>query len=138
MPFSPSVSQSSPLDAPVRNFMRPGVVTVAEDTSLRQTQRAMVSHVVRAVLVTERLQGRPLGWVTARGLLPRLQEDLSLVPASMAIDEPATVIEPSASAADALQALNVPGVTHLLVARTADGPAQGVVSELDLIRLVAL
>lgn len=89
------------------------------------------------MLVTERLRGRPLGWATARGLLPRLHEDLSLVPASMGVDEPATVVEPSATAAEALEALGARGVTHLLVARTADGPAQGVVSELALIRLVA-
>lgn len=55
----------------------------------------------------------------------------------MGVDEPATVVEPSATAAEALEALSARGVTHLLVARTADGPAQGVVSELALIRLVA-
>ena len=121
------------LDAPVRSFMRPGVVTVSEDTSLRQVQRAMLSHGVRAVLVN----GRSRGWVTSRGLLAHLSEDLALVPAGSAISEPTTVIEPGATAAEALQALRDPRVSHLLVARTEHGPAEGVVSDLDLVRLTA-
>ena len=123
------------LDAPVRNFMRPGVVTVSDDTSLRQVQRAMVSHGVHAVLLTAAQHGRLVGWITARALLARLHDDLSLIPASMASLEPVIVIDPSATGAEALEAMSAPGVTHLLVGRSPDGPAQGVVSELDLIRL---
>lgn len=123
------------LDAPVRSFMRPGVVTVSDDTSLRQVQRAMVSHGVHAVLVTEPRHGRPVGWVTARAVLARLTDDLSLIPASMAALEPVTVIHPSATGAEALAAMSAPGVTHLLVSRSQEGPAQGVVSDSDLIRL---
>lgn len=49
--------------------MRPGVVTVAEDASVLQARRALQAHGVHAVLVVERSHGRPLGFITARGLL---------------------------------------------------------------------
>lgn len=130
-------SRDAGLDTPVRSFMRPGVVTVSEDASLRQAQRAMISHGIRAVLVTARQRGRPLGWVTAQGIVERLHQDLGLVPASAAVTETATTIEPGATAADAAQLLGDPNITHLLVSRTPDGPAQGVISDLDLIRLSA-
>ena len=75
------------LHTPVRAFMRPGVVTVSEDASVLQVQRAMIA--------------------------------------------------PTASAADALQALDHPAVTHLIVSARADAPPQGVVSEIDLVRLAS-
>jgi len=65
------------LQTPVRDFMRPGVIAVCEDTSLRQAERAMVRHGVHAVLVLGR-EGRPLGWVTSRGMLLWIDQDLGL------------------------------------------------------------
>ena len=79
--------------------MRPGVVTVAEDVSLLQVQRAMISHAVHAVLIVG-TRG-PVGWITAGGLMPWLGQ------------EPALVVS------------------------ARDGPAQGVVSEIDLVRLAS-
>ena len=115
--------------------MRPGVVTVAEDASLHQVQRAMVAHGVHAVLITA--AGGPLGWVTAAGLMPWLDKEPALYPAGSAITETVAYIPPGASARDALQVLSNAGVGHLLVSpRTAASP-QGVVSEIDLVRLAS-
>jgi len=75
--------------------------------------------------------------VTSRGLLPRLLEDPSLVPASAAITEEPTTIEPGATAEEAVSALSDPAVSHLLVSRHPDSPPQGVVTELDLLVLSA-
>ena len=123
------------LQTPVRAFMRPGVVCVAEDASLHQVQRAMIAHGVHAVLITA--PGGPMGWVTAAGLMPWLAKEPALFPAGAAVSEPVVYIPPGASARDALQALSDPGVGHLLVSpRTATSP-QGVVSEIDLVRLAA-
>ena len=94
------------LQTPVRAFMRPGVVTVAEDASLLQVQRAMVAHGVHAVLITA--VGGPLGWVTAAGLLPWLTKEPALYPARSAISENVAYIPPGASAREALQALSDP------------------------------
>jgi CBS domain-containing protein len=123
------------LQTPVRAFMRPGVVSVAEDASLHQVQRAMVAHGVHAVLITA--AGGPIGWVTAGGLLSWLEKEPALFPAGAAISEPLAYIPPGASAREALHALSDPAVGHLLVSpRTATSP-QGVVSEIDLVRLAS-
>ena len=76
------------LDIAVRRIMRPGVVSIAEDASLRQVQRTMLSHGVHAVLVTAAAGGRPLGWITSRGVLDHLVEDATRVTAGGAITGP--------------------------------------------------
>jgi CBS-domain-containing membrane protein len=123
------------LDTPVRDFMTPGVLTIAEDASLRHVYRAMVAHSVHAVLVVGRSEGRPLGWVTARGLLGWVGRDQSVASAREAITERAATIEPSASAREALSALSQAGTSHLLVCRHSDAIPEGVISELDVIAL---
>lgn len=124
------------LRTPVRAFMRPGVVSVAEDASLHQVQRAMIAHGVHAVLITAP-GGGPLGWITAAGLLPWLSKEPAGYSAKAAICEPVAYIPPGASARDALRALSEPGVGHLLVSPRGAASPQGVVSEIDLVRLAS-
>jgi CBS domain-containing protein len=123
------------LAAPVREFMRPGVITIPEHTSLLQAKRAMVRHGTHAVLVVGG-DGRALGWVAAGGLLSWLERDLSTIQASHAITEPPHYIDPDATGHDALEALTAPGVTHLLVSGPTGGPPHGVVAAIDLVDLV--
>ena len=123
------------LQTPVRAFMRPGVVSVAEDASLHQVQRAMVAHGVHAVLITA--PGGPLGWVTASGLMPWLEKEPALFPAGSAVSEKVVCIPPGASARDAVRMLADPAVGHLLVSPLAASSPQGVVSEIDLVRLAS-
>jgi CBS domain-containing protein len=124
------------MERSVREIMRPGVVTVVEGTSLGQAMRAMVDHSVHAILVVGQLTGTPLGWITSRGLIGLLEAD-PFRPCSQAITETPTYVGPNSSAAEAASALSEPGVTHLLVAHMPGHPPEGVVSDLDLIRLVA-
>ena len=121
------------LDTPVRELMRPGVIALSDDASLRQAERAMVRHGVHAVLLLGRCDARPVGWVTTRGLLAWLDHDLGLVPAGQAVDEPVTYISPSATAKDAVAALADPAVSHLLVARAPGETPQGVVADIDIV-----
>jgi len=123
------------LHTPVRDFMRPGVIAVSEDASLRQAERAMVRHGVHAILILGRTTGRPIGWVTSRGMLRWITHDLGLVQASQGVTETPTYIEPGAPAHEAVQALSHPGVSHLLVTRSPGETPQGVVSDLDVIAL---
>lgn len=133
---APSPAGSSDhLETPLREFMTPGVLTIAEDASLAQVYRAMVAHSVHAVLVVGRTEGKPIGWVTARGLLSWVGRDRSLAAASDAITERPFKIDPSASAREALTALSQPGTSHLLVCRHEDAMPEGVVSDLDLVAL---
>ena len=63
------------LMTPVRDVMRPGVITMAESASLLEAKRAMVHHGVHTILIVSDEDGRPLGWVSADGLLAWLQRD---------------------------------------------------------------
>jgi CBS domain-containing protein len=85
------------LDVAVRRVMRPGVVSIADGASLRQVERAMLSHGVHALLVVGEDDGRTRGWITSRGLLRWLAEDDSL-PAAGAVDMPAITMDPGAPA----------------------------------------
>ncbi|MEA2248928.1 MAG: hypothetical protein QOH46_3457 [Solirubrobacteraceae bacterium] len=125
------------LDTPVREIMRPGVIVLSDDASVLQAQRALIAHGVHAVLVIERFSGRPIGWVTTRGLLHWCERDASLTSARSAVSEPAIAIEPSASAREALDTLDRAGATRLLVSRQIDGLPEGVVADVDLLRLVS-
>jgi len=124
------------LGARVRTFMRQGVVTLPDDASLLEAQQAMLAHGVRAVLVIGRAHRRALGWITMHGMVAGLPEDPARIPAAQAVTEPATLISPDATAAEARALLCEPGTSHLLVSRVLDGPALGVVSDVDVVRLV--
>lgn len=119
----------------VREVMTPGVVTIVEDASVRQARRAICAHGVHGVLVVGRSEGRPLGWVTARGLLAWIGRDESMAAAREAVSEQPAAIEPSARIAEAVRALSQPGVSHLLVQRREGVLAEGVVSDVDLLKL---
>jgi CBS domain-containing protein len=123
------------LHTPVHEFMRPGVIALSEDASLGQAERAMVRHGVHAILLLGRTDGRPVGWVTTRGVLQWLNHDLGLVPARQGITEAPVSIEPSATAQEAIAALSEPDVSHLLVARAPGETPQGVVADIDVIAL---
>lgn len=123
------------LEVQVRQFMTPGVLAISEDASLAQVYRAMSKHEIHAVLVVGRIEGRPLGWVTARGLLGWMQEDAAIVSARDAITERPTAIEPSASVREALTAISQLGVSRLLVCPREGAFPEGVVTDQDLITL---
>jgi CBS domain-containing protein len=123
------------LDAHVRSIMRAGVISVPSDASVRQVQRALVAHHVHAVLVVDAQTGEPVGWATALGVLEHMLADTSLVPAAVAVTEPAESIEPAATAEDALRRMLGTGCRRLLVRRHAVSPPEGVVSEMDLVEL---
>jgi CBS domain-containing protein len=133
-----AVTTPSPerLATPVREFMRPGVISLPEHATLLEAKRAIVQHRVHAVLIVGAGDGRPFGWVSADGLLAWLEKDLTTVPASNGITEPARYIEPGASAHEAVEALAAPGVTHLLVSPIAGQTPHGVIAALDLVGLL--
>jgi signal-transduction protein with cAMP-binding, CBS, and nucleotidyltransferase domain len=104
---------------------------------VHQAQRALLAHGVHAVLVLERDGARPSGWITSRGLIAWCERDIGLAQAREAVTERAIAIEPSASAREALEILEREGATRLLVARSGQGLPEGVVADIDLLRLVA-
>jgi CBS domain-containing protein len=125
------------LDVPVRDLMRPGVIVLSEHASVAQAERAILAHGIHAILVLEDRTGRPLGWVTSRGLLAWSERDVALACAREAITESAVAIEPSASAREALHALERANAARMVVMRDGDGLPEGVVSDVDVLREVA-
>jgi CBS domain-containing protein len=123
------------LDTPVRDLMTPGVVTIAEDASLAQAFGAMRAHDVHGVLVVGARQGKPLGWITAEGVLSWLGGDLGLVHARDAITERPVTIDPGASAREAVVALSQADIHHLLVTHGEDRSPEGVVAAVNLVAL---
>jgi CBS domain-containing protein len=124
------------LATPIREIMRPGVISLPDDASLLEAKRAMVRHGVHAVLIVGASSGHPVGWVSDSGLLSWLERDLASIPAGQAVTEPPQYVEPGAIAREAFDALATPGVTHLLVAPVAGAVPQGVVAPFDLIELL--
>lgn len=127
------VPDGSSGDVPVSRVMTPGVLMIVDDAPLRHVMRAMATHGVHAILVVSRAGGRPVGWVTDRGLLPFIGRDDSMVVARTAVDEPPVLISPGAPMSDAAAELRRPEVSHLLVSAGPAEAPEGVVSALDLI-----
>jgi CBS domain-containing protein len=120
----------------VREVMTPGVVSVPADASLKQLYGALGAHGVHAVLVVERKSGAPLGWASAAGLL-RWAVESGGHTAGQAVCEPIHTISPSANVREAVELLLQPGVSHLLVAHQHSALGEGVLSALDVVRLLS-
>jgi len=115
------------------DVMRPGVVVVSRSTTLDGVARVMREHGVHGVLVTAD-DGELLGWVTARGLLRHSQPDEWRHSAAHdAISEPCVSVVPSATVADARDAMLAADVSRLAVIRPGSRVPDGVVAEIDLV-----
>ena len=125
------------LDQEVRDAMTPGVIAIPADASLPRVYDALIMHRVHAVLVVERLGGRPVGWISARGILRMAAAPATFRTAGQAVCEPAQTISPSATLRDAIAVMSDAGATHLLVAHGDDAMPEGVLSDLDLVRRAA-
>jgi CBS domain-containing protein len=132
-----TTARDARLDREVREIMRPGVISIPADASIRQAYGALAAHDVHAVLVVERKSGAPRGWVTAGGLLHWALRDSHNRTAAQAICEPIHTVSPSAPVREAAELLLEPGVSHVLVAHRGDSVPEGVVSETDVVRLVS-
>jgi CBS domain-containing protein len=115
----------------VRDVMTTRVVSVPDDAMLQEAIDLMGAEGIHGILVLGRRTGRPLGWITTRGLLGLLGIDEG-TPVTEAITEEAKAIEPTASVRSAIYALSFPGMTRLLVRRRDEIEPEGVVTDYDL------
>ena len=132
---APASGTSTSLDTHVRAIMRAGVISVPDDASVRQVQRALVAHGVHAVLVVSVQTGEPIGWATTRGVLEHALAYAALLPAALVVTEPVEAIAPSATGEEALRRMVETGAARLLVRRHPGSLPEGVVSDMDLIPL---
>ena len=105
----PPAPPADRLDAAIRDVMRPGVIVISGHASVARAQRALLAHGVHAILVLDDDGGRPLGWVTSRGLLRWAERDITLCSARDAVTEAPVAIDPSATAREALAVLAARG-----------------------------
>lgn len=131
----PGISVGEFIETPIRDLMNPGVVAISADASLRAAYRAMAYRRVHAVLVIAP-DGRPLGWVTARGLLSHVERDTSLTDIRDAISEEALTIVSSASVAEAIELMQASDSSHLIVVRQPGSFPVGTISDLDIAAFV--
>ena len=132
-----TTARDARLDCEVREIMRPGVISIPADASIRQAYGAIAAHEVHAVLVVDRKSGAPRGWVTASGLLQWALRGSHNHTAAQAICEPVHTVSPSAPVREAAELLLKPGVSHVLVAHRGDSVPEGVISDTDVVRLVS-
>ena len=126
-----------PLDAEVRDIMTPGVVSIPSDASMRRVHETMLAHALHAVLVVDRETGQPIGWVTARGLLRWAGHVGTVHTAKQAICEAVHAVSPSAPTSDAIDMLLSAEVSHLVVGRGGAAMPEGVVADIDVVRIDA-
>jgi CBS domain-containing protein len=125
------------LDREVRDVMTPGVVSIPSDASIGHVYGAIAAHEVHAVLVVDRKSSVPLGWVTAGGLLHWALRGAHNHTAGQAVCEPVHTVSPSATVREAAEILLRPGVSHVLVTHRGDSAPEGVVSDVDVVRLMS-
>jgi CBS domain-containing protein len=135
--YDMTTARNARLDCEVREIMRPGVISIPADASIRQAYGAIAAHGVHAVLVVERKSGAPRGWVTASGLLQWALRDSHNHTAAQAICEPIHTVSPSTPVREAAELLLERGVSHVLVAHRGDSVPEGVISDTDVVRLVS-
>jgi CBS domain-containing protein len=128
------VSESLPLTAPLRAFVRRAPVTCTADTPLFEAFQAMNAERVGSIVVVD-ADHRPRGILTLRDVLPRVV--LARRPLETPIAEVMTprvvTIQSEAAAADAAMLMAQHAISHACIVE--EGRLTGVVSERDLFAL---
>jgi len=129
---APGAHRLPVLQREVSVLMTPGVTSIVETATIARVVDAFGAHRIHALLVTGTGTGRPLGWITAWGLMGWLDGQLS-APARDAITEPAVAVRATATGEEALKTMLREGVTHLIVRQRPSGGVEGVLSDRDLV-----
>jgi len=128
--------------ATVADAMHPGVLSCSPDATVSEVARIMTTHRVHGVVVDGISRD-----AHRSGLVWRLISDLDLVGAAQSAGEeltagrlagtPALTVAPENPLRDAARLMREHVVHHLIVASPKDGRPVGVVSTLDIARVVA-
>lgn len=122
----------------VADYMHPGILAVAPETSLADVARMMVQHTIHCVVVLGEEAGAD-GWGVVTDL------DLAEMAAAGSVEGstaggcavgPTVVVHPGDTLAHAAQLMTENSVAHLLVAKAGPARPLGVLSTLDLARAV--
>jgi CBS domain-containing protein len=123
--------------------MHPGVISCLPETPLRAVARMMASYRVHAIIVMPRHMGdldHSLSWgvVSDLDLIRGVQQgDVDSDSARTVAGTPVRSIELMAPLADAVDAMIAEGLSHLIVVEPHAGRPVGVLSTLDVARVLA-
>ena len=127
--------------ATVGDVMSRGVISCPPETPLRVVARMMATYGVHAVFVFERLEGddEPRLWavVSDLDLVAAAQLDLDELTAGAAAVTPLVSVASDRSIAEAGSLMAQYGIAHLAVTDPASRRPIGVISTLDIARVVA-
>lgn len=127
----PSLEHASVADA-----MHLGVISCPPDASMEAVARIMATNQVHAVVISGLAGGPPWGVVTDRDVLAVASAAADRLAGSCATTDP-VLVKPSERIEAAVELMKQHRVTHLLVGDPqADHPI-GVLSSLDVARIVA-
>jgi CBS domain-containing protein len=131
-------------DFKVAEVMHPGVLTCRVDAPLSDVARTMVIHRVHCVVVLglddeldTDLEGRLWGVVSDLDLVSAaVLDDFDLQIAGSAAVTPAVLVSPEDTLAHAVQLMSEHGISHLVVANPSSLYPAGVLSTLDVARVL--
>jgi len=130
--FGQRNSDQQSINAQLSGFLRPNVVTVTAQTSIKAAMETMVAAKVGSVVVID-AGNRPLGIFTQSDALRRvvIPDHPTAAPIEQVMTAPPASIAASATAYDAMLAMAMHRIRHLVILDGEDKVA-GVVSERDL------
>lgn len=121
----------------VRDCMHHGVLSCAPDDPLRDVAATMANHRVHAVLVADRVGGRPLGVVSDIDVVAAASRGEDQLTAREAAGREPLTVSADAPVQDAARLMSEHGVSHLVVVDSASGYPGGVISTLDVASIYA-
>ena len=130
--FGQRNSDQQSINAQLSGFLRPTVITVTPQTSIKAAMETMVKAKVGSVVVAD-AGNRPLGIFTQSDALRRvvIPEHPTSAPIEQVMTAPPATIGANATAYDAMLAMAMHRIRHLVILDGEDRVA-GVVSERDL------
>jgi CBS domain-containing protein len=132
-----SGASAEPVQRPVREVMSPGVIALSSDTTIGACASAMYERHTHAVLIIDRKDRLPRGWVFHKDILEHLESDPLTTLAADAISETVSLIAPEATVKEAADRMVAEGLTHLLVAASLEAIPEGVLSTWDIVTFYA-
>ena len=108
-----------------------GVVTCPPDATLREVARVMATYRIHSVVVTETVDGKPVGVIADIDVAAAAASSRDAPAGSLARSEPTTV-HPDDSLEHAAQLMAEHEVTHLVVVQPHTCQPIGILSALDV------
>jgi CBS domain-containing protein len=131
------VPAPQPEEPTVGSVMHSGLVTCPPEASLRNVAQLMAEHSIHAVLVVSPDEPAPCAVVTDRDIMfAHATGRLDRLRARDAATEPTITVRANLDLRSASELMSHHGTTHIVVTGADDRRAIGIVSSLDIARVI--